>query len=303
LLASQNVTVSIIMPHFNRSETVKKSINSVIQQAYQAWELIIVDDFSKDIDKLEAYLLELNDPRVKLIKHSENLNGAQARNTGLEQAKGEYIAFLDSDDLWAKEKLSLQLSSQLAPNEIRYSQLCCYNSLTPEQKVVLPIRGKNEDEGLSTYLFSNHGIVQTSSLLLHKKFAKEIMFNPELRRHQDYDFLLRAEHQGATFTYLDKPLVDYVWIGTEGIQQKSISVERSLTWLNEYKKYFSNDDDITGFIDKEVIATALRTKQLSKLFNYGKERLSSRDRKQLYIKVAKRFFKLAINKIKRVVTK
>ncbi|REL30215.1 glycosyltransferase family 2 protein [Thalassotalea euphylliae] len=296
----QSCEVSIITPHFNRSDVVKNSILSVVNQTFENWELIVVDDFSDDVDQLELFISELGDPRIQLIKHTENLNGAQARNSGLSIAKGKYVAFLDSDDLWAPTKLETQLAKPLADNEIRYCKLRCYNSLTPDNIVFLPERGMRGGERLSSYLFSHNGIVQTSGLILPLAFAKQIMFNPKLRRHQDYDFLLRAESLGGQFVFSEKALVDYIWIGTETIAKKSISVQRSLDWLQEYKVYFETKD-INGFLNKEVVATAIRTGKLPKLLGYGLRNLSFRENIKLYSNITKKFLSLSTNKLRRLI--
>lgn len=295
----QSCDVSIIIPHFNRSEAVKKSILSVVNQTFQRWELVVVDDCSDDVEQLELFIKQLNEPRIRLLKHTENLNGAQARNSGLAVASGKYVAFLDSDDLWSPNKLEKQLAKPLASIEVRYCKLRSYNSLTPEEVEHIPARGIKQGERLSTYLFTENGIVQTSGLLLCTTFAKDILFNPKLRRHQDYDFLLRAESKGAQFTFINESLVDYIWIGTETIAKKSISVQRSLDWLEEYKVYFDRAD-INGFIKKEVVATAIRTGKVLTLLNYGARKLSLIENIKLHSNVMSKFFSLSLGKIRRL---
>lgn len=107
----KNSLVSIIMPYFNSSKTLEDSVNSVIKQEYQNWELLIVNDCSsKDQTKLlRDFLVELDESRVKLFDLDSNVGAAEARNVALKEAKGRYIAFLDSDDLWAPDKLEKQL--------------------------------------------------------------------------------------------------------------------------------------------------------------------------------------------------
>lgn len=100
--------VSIIMPSYNTAKYIEKSINSILNQTYDNWELIIVDDCSTDdSDKIISNFL--NDKRIKYFKNSKNSGAAVSRNKALREAKGKWIAFLDSDDLWAEEKLYKQL--------------------------------------------------------------------------------------------------------------------------------------------------------------------------------------------------
>lgn len=108
-----NNLVSIITPSFNSSNFIEKTIESVIKQSYNNWELIIVDDCSTDDSCLIINKFVQIDPRIKLIKLEENSGAAVARNIGIEAANGRFIAFLDSDDTWLPEKLSEQVSFML----------------------------------------------------------------------------------------------------------------------------------------------------------------------------------------------
>ena len=103
--------VSIVTPMYNGAALVQETINSVRSQTYQNWEMIIIDDCSPDNGKGKAIVNQSSatDPRIKLISLSENRGSASARNKGIKDASGEYIAFLDADDLWNTEFLKKQL--------------------------------------------------------------------------------------------------------------------------------------------------------------------------------------------------
>ena len=103
-----NGLVSIIMPSYNTANYIGESINSVINQSYKNWELIIVDDCSTD-NTDEVIKDFLKDSRIKYLKNKENSGAAISRNKALRMAKGEWIAFLDSDDLWNHKKLEKQI--------------------------------------------------------------------------------------------------------------------------------------------------------------------------------------------------
>ena len=103
-----NETVSIIMPSYNTAEYIGQTIDSVLAQTYTDWELIIVDDCSQD--NTDAVVACYTDPRICYLKNDVNSGAAVSRNRGLREAKGRYIAFLDSDDLWDRDKLNIQLS-------------------------------------------------------------------------------------------------------------------------------------------------------------------------------------------------
>lgn len=102
--------ISIITPAYNAENFICETIKSVQAQTYKDWELIIVDDCSTDYTSVLANDYAKEDSRIKVIKAPQNGGVAKARNIGLENAKGDYIAFVDSDDLWKPEKLKKQLA-------------------------------------------------------------------------------------------------------------------------------------------------------------------------------------------------
>ena len=104
-----NELVSIITPSYNTAAFIEETIKSVQSQTYTNWEMIIVDDYSKDNtdEVVEKYF---SDSRIKYIKNEKNGGAAVSRNRALREAKGRWIAFLDSDDLWEKEKLEKQIA-------------------------------------------------------------------------------------------------------------------------------------------------------------------------------------------------
>lgn len=142
--------VSVIMPAFNAQVTIPASIESVINQSIQNWELLIVDDCSDDCTRAICEFYAKKDSRIKLIINEKNYGVSYSRNLALEIAQGNYISFLDSDDLWVNFKLELQLKCCCdfvyspyyhiderdgfiklinAPNKLCYKDLLFYNSI------------------------------------------------------------------------------------------------------------------------------------------------------------------------------
>lgn len=101
--------VSIIMPSYNTASYIAETVQSVLAQTHQNWELIIVDDCSTD-DTDEVVKPFLSDSRIRYLKNEKNSGAAVSRNRALREAKGKWIAFLDSDDLWMPKKLEKQIS-------------------------------------------------------------------------------------------------------------------------------------------------------------------------------------------------
>lgn len=108
--------VSIVMPCFNSGEFVKQSICSVIDQSYTNWELLVCDDCSADNTVAIIRSLMVHDSRIKLLQNNFSKGAAGARNSCIEMAKGRFIAFLDSDDLWHSQKLEKQIPFMIANN-------------------------------------------------------------------------------------------------------------------------------------------------------------------------------------------
>ena len=120
--------ISIITPSYNSSKYISETINSVISQTHKDWEMLIVDDCSKDNSVEIIQKLIKKDKRIKLIQLDQNVGAAEARNVALRQAKGNYIAFLDSDDLWVPEKLEKQLN-YMKESDIAFS-FASYDRIT-----------------------------------------------------------------------------------------------------------------------------------------------------------------------------
>lgn len=129
--------VSIIMPSWNTAQFIAESIQSVINQTYKNWELLIVDDCSTD-DTDNIVEPFLTDARIKYFKNEKNSGAALTRNRAMREAKGEWIAFLDSDDLWMPEKLEKQIRFM---NEHNYTlSFTEYEKIDEENRTLPPSR-------------------------------------------------------------------------------------------------------------------------------------------------------------------
>lgn len=110
--STKDKLVSIIVPVYNVERFIAETMECVRAQTYEDWELLLVEDVSTDATKevIEAYLRDKQDDRIRLICQTENKGAAHARNRGLEEATGRFIAYLDADDLWERKKLERQLA-------------------------------------------------------------------------------------------------------------------------------------------------------------------------------------------------
>ena len=117
-----NPRFSVIIPTYNQAQFLQKAIQSVIDQTYKDWEMIIVDNYSTDnTDEILKPYVEKG--LIRYIKHDKNYERAKSRNTGMQNAKGDFLTLLDSDDYWAREKLQLQINKMhSAASDIVYCQ-------------------------------------------------------------------------------------------------------------------------------------------------------------------------------------
>ena len=176
--------ISVIIPTYNRAYLIPRAIRSILNQTYSNFEVIIVDDASKD--NTEIAVKEFQDHRIRYIRHSKNLGGSAARNTGIHEANGEYIAFLDDDDEYLPNKFSV-MSQPLAESSgkvgLAYSRVRLVDYF---YDVLFPYNGKNGNlfiDMLATPQF------HISSTLIKKTHI--VLFNESLARYQDVDFHLR----------------------------------------------------------------------------------------------------------------
>jgi len=202
--------VSVIVPCYNSSNFIKRTINSVLFQTFKDWELILVDDCSIDntVEIIEEYVKR--DPRIKLFKTEKNSGGpAHPKNVGLKEAKGEYIAFLDHDDEWLPEKLEKQLEVFEKSDNPRLGLVTCSSFLVDrDNKVIGKISTKNKKEIFPEILIRNP-IHSNSSVLIKKEVLKLVGERDEnLKYSEDYDMWIRIAKQ-YDFFFIEKPLFNY----------------------------------------------------------------------------------------------
>ena len=222
--------VSTIIPTYNRAALVCDAIDSVLAQTYQNVEIIVVDDGSTD-DTLEV--LRRYSDRIQMISQP-NAGPAAARNRGLLAAKGELIAFLDSDDLWLPDKLALQVNLLSRVGEEVPCCLCNIKMLWKERELTSfevawlkpPISQgvwHNPDEILaSRFVLFNQGV------LIRRRVLREIGgFDERFRMLEDYDLALRLSLQGD-WAFVREPLVIWREGATNSLSREA--AENDLRW-------------------------------------------------------------------------
>lgn len=181
--------LSVVIPAYNREAVVGRAIDSVLAQTFQDFEILIVDDASTDStpDIIQGY----RDHRIRYFRHETNRYSAAARNTAMKEARGEFIAFLDSDDEWLPEKSRAQinrLDSLDASWGCVYSPANIFRNSTTDYTVISPTR----DGNLLEPLLMNEIPIWTPTFMFRRKIIQEIgLMDEQLRRSQDLDFFIR----------------------------------------------------------------------------------------------------------------
>lgn len=179
-------SVSIVIPTFNRASTIERSVKSVLEQTFDDIEVIVVDDGSTD--DTEEVMSKFSDSRIKYLKQS-NAGACAARNKGIDNSSGQYIAFQDSDDFWHPDKLEKQLLNIEAENSD--FDICFMNSVFPNgDKRLIPSK-KAIKAGLSSRSILESNFISTQMILAKRSVFDSIRFDERLPRFQDWDLGIR----------------------------------------------------------------------------------------------------------------
>jgi len=184
--------VSVILPSFNRLTYLRAAIDSVLAQTHTDWKLIIADDGSAD--ETRAFLRSIVDGRVKILWLRHSGNPAAVRNSALTEARGTYLAFLDSDDLWAPRKLEMQLTLMRSQSDRRWSYTkdlpidACGNLLAGDNiRTWLPYEGSIVEP-----LLKLDAIISTPAVVVERSLVNEVGgFDEGQNFGEDYDLWLR----------------------------------------------------------------------------------------------------------------
>jgi glycosyltransferase involved in cell wall biosynthesis len=219
--------VSIITPLYNSNDFVGNTIKSVLAQTYQNWELILIDDASTDGSAKIAEYFATKDERIKLIKLDSNQGPAAARNRGIKEASGRYIAFLDSDDLWHKDKLEKQIIF-MQKNEYAFT-FTGYEKIDEKGKKIGNILPFKNQVTYHDLLKSNHIGCLTAMIDLKMLGCK--MYMPDIKKRQDQGLWLEILKE------IDKAYCLYEILGQYRIREGSISVNKIDNLKYQWKLY------------------------------------------------------------------
>ena len=242
-------TVSVIIPTYNRAHLLGRAVQSVLNQSYQDFEIIVVDDGSTDDTEEVIKEFQEQDKRIRYIRHEKNKGGSAARDTGIKAARGEYIAFQDSDDEWFLEKLEKQMKA--------------FENTTPEVGVVYTDMQRINEDGEIEYWHSptvTHGkIINPKTLdyqvanigiqsaLIKKECLNKVgLFDEKFPRFIDLELFIRLSKY-YRYYHIKEPLVNYY--ATEGISSNTNALIVARKLLLE--KYFEDVEKNKKFLGKQ----------------------------------------------------
>ena len=243
LFKKKELKVSIILPNYNSSETIKGTISSILNQTYKNWELIIVDDNSDKITKsiLSKYK-KLN--KIKILYLKKNKGAAYCRNLAIKKSKSYYVAFIDSDDLWQKNKLNLQINFMQKNNYFfTYTNYKTFKINNPIKKTILAPSKFNFNS------FVKNTSIATSTMIVKRSIAGKIKFS-NTKICEDYYYKCQLLKKIANAYCYPGCLTEYQ-IRKDSLQSNRI---RNLYWIWKINKSLNRFDILKNLISIFLIS-------------------------------------------------
>ena len=193
--------ISIIITYYKKKNFLKKTLNSILNQTYKNYEIVFVydDDDQKDIEYVKFYLSKFK--KNKLIINKTNLGVAKSRNIAIKKSNGKYLAFIDSDDIWKKNKLSFQIDF-MEKNNYHFS-FTSYDVIN-ENDMIIDKRKVSIDANYKNLYFSN--FIGLSTVIIKKEINTKIYF-PHLTTQEDFALWLKLAKKGLRLKHVKNSLV------------------------------------------------------------------------------------------------
>lgn len=242
---------SVVIPSCNRARTIERAAISVLNQTVKDLEVIIVDDCSDD--NTREVVEQISDERIKYVRLDQRSGACVARNRGVQEARGAYIAFQDSDDEWVDTKLEIQLKAMLESNaDICFCRLRRHYIGENAKVILWPEDGSKEDCFMDHVTLRRKSYVSTQTIVAKRKVFDEILFDPEVVKSQDYDWMIRASEKYTVY-FVAQPLVE------QYLQHDSISmsgygrfIQSREFFLKKYRDLCQQDPEFKLHILKQL---------------------------------------------------
>lgn len=234
------------MPTFDRGYIIKNAIQSVLAQTISNWELIIIDDASTD--DTEKIVRQYKDSRIAYIRNSQNMGANYSRNCGCMLAKGQYLAFLDSDNVWRKDKLEKQIKSLVdSGDEIAFT--FCKIEILDEKKEIYSVPDQYFDIRTLKDIIRKKSVIDMNSVMIKRTIFNRVgQFDNYMPRLQDWEFLFRT-----IVVYQYQAIYIPEVLGYNIIQPNSISTDiykfrkAIIRFLKKYYEYLETDEIVYYF--------------------------------------------------------
>ena len=235
--------ISVITPTYNRAEYLNKAVDSVLAQTFSDWELIVVDDNkpgSEARQKTEEVMKKYNDPRVHYVQNEKNMGGAASRNVGIFMAKGEYIAFLDDDDMYLPDRLEAQYK-QMVENDWDVSVMdgATYNYVTGDKVAERHQHLRNDmtrDELNRIHLLSH--ISGTNTFMYKTTFMQSIGGFEDVPSCQEYMLMQKTLDANPRFGYIPEIHIKNFMHPGEQLSTGVKKLRGQMLLIENKKKYF-----------------------------------------------------------------
>jgi GT2 family glycosyltransferase len=224
---------SVIIPVFNRAHDLAQSVGSVLSQSCQDFEIVIVDDGSKDDPK--AVVDSIGDPRIRFVRQ-ENKGGAAARNRGFDEARGVFVALLDSDDRFLPHHLeTMRRLLKGSEGTVGYARMIVDRG--GGVSLIKPPRAIAPDEHMAIYLLCDRGFVPTITIVVERETARRIRYGENWRAAEDTDFAIRLFLAGLKFKMAEEP--GAVWSDEYNPNRTSAGRKgaRLIPWLEQLRPH------------------------------------------------------------------
>ena len=226
-----NPLVSIVIANYNKEKYIKKCIDSVLNQTYKNYEIIIVDDASTD--RCVSIIKKIKNDKIKLIINKKNMGIAYSRNRGIKLAKGKYLCFLDSDDYWDKNKLKIQLNYMIQ-NNLNFTFMSYY--FTDEYENIL--KKVNVPHMLNYKKALKNTIIWTSTVMINvDNIKKKNIYMPNIKRGQDAACWFQILKLNNRAYGLNKALSYYRRYNTSVSANKLVAVKRTWNIYRNVEKF------------------------------------------------------------------
>jgi glycosyltransferase involved in cell wall biosynthesis len=222
---------SVVIPVYNRADALKDALDSVLEQTCQDFEIIVVDDGSADNPSKVVDAME--DGRIRFLRQ-DNRGGGAARNTGIDAARGRFVAFLDSDDRFLPHHL--ERMKQLldgTSNVVGYAKMIVDRGRG--RTLLKPPRALGPDEHMATYLLCDRGFVPTITVVVEANMARRIRYHEDLRAAEDTDFAIRLFLAGNKFAMIEEPGAVWKDIYDPARTSAGRKGARLLHWIEELR--------------------------------------------------------------------